>query len=136
MKVITLYQPHAILMVLGEKQIETRSRKWNYNGVIAIHAGLSKKWLYMCELEPFKTVLTKYDINIHNMPLGAILGSVDKLSCERTEDLRDNLSPQELAFGNYADNRFGYKTNHPIKYMEPYYILGSQGVWEWNEQRC
>lgn len=39
MKVITLIQPWATLIALGEKQIETRSWSTKYRGEIAIHAG-------------------------------------------------------------------------------------------------
>lgn len=39
MKVITLIQPWATLVALGEKKIETRSWSTNFRGRIAIHAG-------------------------------------------------------------------------------------------------
>jgi hypothetical protein len=37
MKAITLYQPWAMLVALGKKQIETRSWKTDYRGPLAIH---------------------------------------------------------------------------------------------------
>ena len=39
MKVITLIQPWATLIMLQEKKIETRSWSTNIRGEIAIHAG-------------------------------------------------------------------------------------------------
>ena len=41
MKALTLIQPWASLILLGEKKIETRSWKTNYRGEIYIHASLS-----------------------------------------------------------------------------------------------
>jgi len=40
MKAITLWQPWASLIALGEKTIETRSWSTKYRGPLAIHAGL------------------------------------------------------------------------------------------------
>jgi hypothetical protein len=39
MKALTLIQPWATLVALGEKQIETRSWDTKYRGPLAIHAG-------------------------------------------------------------------------------------------------
>lgn len=40
MKALTLHQPHATLVALGVKAIETRSWSTPYRGPLAIHAGL------------------------------------------------------------------------------------------------
>ncbi|MFL0196977.1 ASCH domain-containing protein [Clostridium sp. WILCCON 0269] len=49
MKTLTLIQPWASLIALGEKKIETRSWRTNYHGELFIHAGKSiykEAWLY------------------------------------------------------------------------------------------
>jgi len=40
MKAITIHQPYASLIACGAKIYETCSRRTNYRGRIAIHAGL------------------------------------------------------------------------------------------------
>lgn len=54
---ISLWQPWATLIAIGEKKIETRS--WNpyYRGWMAIHAAKTKKALPKCQEEPFKSSL-------------------------------------------------------------------------------
>lgn len=42
MRVLTLIQPWATLIILGEKQIETRCWSTNIRGKIAIHAGKNR----------------------------------------------------------------------------------------------
>jgi hypothetical protein len=44
-RVLSLLQPWASLLVFGEKMIETRSWKTSYRGPVAIHASLSEKYL-------------------------------------------------------------------------------------------
>ncbi len=62
MKAITLCQPYASLIVLGEKRIENRTWPTKYRGPILVHAGQSRKWL------------DAYDPLPEFMPFGAILG--------------------------------------------------------------
>ena len=57
MKVLTLFQPWATLVILGEKKIETRSWKTNYRGEIAIHAG--KKWIKVYLKNPIIQIYLK-----------------------------------------------------------------------------
>lgn len=52
MKALTLIQPWATLIMLGEKQIETRSWNTKYRGKLAIHAGkkIDKDKLFLITL--------------------------------------------------------------------------------------
>lgn len=58
MKVVSLMQPWATLIALGEKSIETRSWATKYRGEIAIHASktIDRK---RCEQPTFKRLLKK-----------------------------------------------------------------------------
>ena len=42
MKVLSLIEPYATLIVEKKKKIETRSWKTNYRGILYIHASLTK----------------------------------------------------------------------------------------------
>lgn len=134
---VTLYQPHATLMAIGAKRIETRPRKWRYRGRLWIHAGKSTEWLELCHEKPFKSVLAKAGFHRpQDLPLGAVLCSVDMYACVATDILTSRmtqppLSAQELAFGDYGPNRFGYLCRDVQPLPEPVPARGKQGCWYW-----
>lgn len=134
MKCITLFQPHATLMVIGEKKIETRPRKWSFVGPVAIHAGLNRCWMSLCDKEPFKSALKRHGLKKSDLAFGAILGQVQKLDCVNTEDIRNKISQKEMTFGNYENGRYAYLTNSPKHYDFYTSIDGHQGIWEWSEK--
>lgn len=64
LKALTLTQPWATLVALGQKRIETRSWSTPYRGLIAIHAakGFPRWAMETCDEPPFYEVLTKHGI--------------------------------------------------------------------------
>lgn len=156
MRVISLYQPWATLMVLTQnapdgtptqfapKPIETRSWESDYRGRIGIHAGLSDKVAdrLLFEQEPFKSVLQAAGYaSWADLPLGALLGSVSMIGCEgfpRTPrrltrpPFRDiEWPPPEgtlwRAFGDFTPGRYGWLCIDPKKYTNPIPAKGAQG---------
>ena len=74
MKILTVCQPYASLIISGQKRIENRTWRTNYRGPLAIHAGASKKilWTWHCG----------EDVSLpYPMPFSAILGVVDLIDC-------------------------------------------------------
>jgi hypothetical protein len=54
MKAITIIQPWATLIALGEKKFETRSWTTKYRGPLAIHAGMKwGKWISLRKKRTF-----------------------------------------------------------------------------------
>ena len=133
MKVITLIQPWATLVALGEKQIETRSWNTNIRGEIAIHAG--KKVDKSVFNQPFySNVFSKYSITPENIITSSIIAVCKIVDVKRTEDLTDVISNQERAFGNYNPNRFGWILED-IKPIEPIQgIKGMLGFWNYEDK--
>jgi activating signal cointegrator 1 len=70
-KAISLWQPWATLIALGEKKFETRSWLTNYRGQIAIHAAkrMEPDQLEFCERPVFQQVLSKHGILTRDLPL-------------------------------------------------------------------
>ncbi|MEY2355573.1 ASCH domain-containing protein [Lysinibacillus capsici] len=68
MKAITIKQPWATLIALGEKRFETRSWQTKYRIPIAIHAGKTMDMEY-CEYLPIKRALQKHGIDNADLPL-------------------------------------------------------------------
>ena len=74
MKVLTIKQPWASLIIEGYKRFEFRSWKTNYRGELLIHAGKS------IDKEAYER-LKGY---LKEMPLGKIIGKVELVDCIRT----------------------------------------------------
>ena len=130
MKALTLTQPWATLVILGEKHYETRSWSTRYRGPLVIHASKTfPKWARELSLSPpFLGALTRV---VHPLPLGAIIGCVTVLDCLPTEHVRAALSSQELAFGDFSPGRWAWILGDPVPYDNPIHARGALAVWDW-----
>ncbi len=152
MMCLSLWQPWASLIALGEKTLETRSWETSYRGPIAIHA--AKKWggdfRQTCVIrEPFRSVLIQHGVirpsaqygmqsPVVDLPLGRIVAVatlVDILptyGIERRKSWKDGSLPHarhELAFGNYEQGRWAWVLDNvrPLRTGVP--IRGYQRIW-------
>lgn len=145
MKAITIHQPWATLIALGEKRFETRSWPTKYRGPLAIHAGkqVDKE---ICQQEPFRSVLTKYGYTADNLPTGAVVAVVELKECFKIRrdllggvvalesDARKthfNTSDKEHAFGWYDSGRFAWELRDVQRLMAPIPAKGQQRIWNW-----
>lgn len=131
LKALSLTQPWAELVVLGEKEWETRSWKTERRGRIAIHA--SKKFpkaaKELAENDAYYvSTLGKYPIT--RVVRGAIVGTVEIVLMQRTEEIRSFQSAKEYAFGDYDDGRWGWQLANPVRLPEPIPCRGALGLWE------
>ncbi len=132
MRTITLWQPWATLIALGAKQYETRAWAIGFRGAIAIHAARTGNELLVCQRSPFREALAAAGFTHPSMlPLGAVLCVVDVVDCIRTEQIRDQISDQERAFGNYADGRYAWRLANLRVLAAPIPARGLQGIWDW-----
>jgi hypothetical protein len=163
MKVLTMWQPYATLVIYKKKLLETRPNKTSWvkepglfegnKGTYLIHA--AQKWTKeqkeLCKTEPFRSAFEELGYicvsgNIcywrEDLPLGAIIGSVDVIECRTifNDDFdvfyNDSKTPKinyiempELAFGDYragrsvwiCENQKVLKTPMPYKNGQGYY---------------
>lgn len=148
MKALSLTQPWASLVALGEKRIETRSWSTPWRGLLAIHAAktfpqdareLTHQW-------PFSAVLSKHDLYHGDLPLGAVIAVVSLTHVYRIGDpplgvngkpragvslYPGDLSPHERAFGNYTPGHYAWVFGDVVKLPEPVPAVGRLGLWEW-----
>jgi hypothetical protein len=139
MKAITLYQPWATLVAIGEKTYETRSWKTDYRGELAIHSSkyFSKGLRKLCLQQPFIDALHGYlgpSLNPNKQFwFGYILAICEMVDCIPTKEIRRNLHLRELSFGDYSDGRFAWQLKL-IKLLDsPVSARGFQGLWNWNQ---
>jgi activating signal cointegrator 1 len=145
MKAISLWQPWASLVVLGEKKIETRSWDTAYRGPLLIHAAKRQniqELIMLCCNDIYATALRRCfnldddDIIVNalleKMPFGCIIGKVDLVQTETSETIKGSgmLSGQEAVFGNYDDGRYGWELENPVLFEHPAAYKGSQGFFE------
>ncbi len=132
MKALTLIQPWATLVALGEKQIETRSWDTKYRGPLAIHAG-KKIDKSVFDQPYYKEIFEKYNITASNIPTGSIIATCNLSNTQPTEYLHDIISSKEFCFGNYSPNRFGWMLSDVHILDNPIPAKGMLGLWEFDE---
>jgi len=150
-KVLSLLQPWASLCVLGHKKIETRSWNTKYRGVLYIHASMGKNFRKLHHNDPlynFYHPLFAYNKiePMEKLPFGAIIGKVDLVDTFPTELLVSegkpiekfieglDITPQEIAFGDYSPNRFGWILENPVVFDKPIPAKGKLGIWNYDEK--
>ena len=106
MKVLTIKEPWASLIVQGFKKYEFRSWKTNYRGKILIHAGLSKE-----NVDKFKD----YSLDISS---GEIIGEAYITDCILVDEKLDNILREidKNVYGNRHVGLYAFKLENIIKY--------------------
>ena len=132
MKTISLWQPWATLVAVGEKQYETRSWHTKYRGLLAIHASkrLEQIQKEYCLQEPFVSALHDHGFSQMNLPLGSIIAVVKIVDICKTDAVRANLSRKEIAFGNYGEGRYAWKLEIVQCLAKPILMSGAMGLFE------
>src|SRR5262245_29133635 len=108
MKCLSLIQPWATLLVLGEKKIETRSWGTRHRGPLAIHASktTSPDLEQLCREEPFRSLLLKHGLSHLTLPRGFLLGTVHVADCLQTDLLP--VPAQEETLGDFRPGRYAW----------------------------
>lgn len=145
MKVLSLLQPWATLVVIGAKKIETRSWGTKFRGDILIHA--SKKMTNLqkdlCKSEPFAIALK----DIEELKLGGIIGKVKIVAILTTEviqkcpvipypDEQWIYNDHEEYFGDYSPGRYGWMLSSPVQFTHFIPVNGSLGLWDFDQPIC
>ncbi|MEI3529886.1 MAG: ASCH domain-containing protein [Bacilli bacterium] len=125
MKVISIKQPWASLIVAGYKKFEFRTWKTNYRGEILIHAS---------KISDKENLIRFTDLNL-TYPTGQIIGKAYLADClVMTREFEDSLiSENSLVYGA-NHNRVGYafKLSNVKKLDKPISINGNLGLWDFD----
>lgn len=127
MKVLTIKQPYASLIVAGIKKYEFRTWKTKYRGEVLIHAGKSVDKKAMDE---FKC----YDLDY---PVGCVIAKVfinDVIQVD--DDFRKVLKMEnDLVYNHIINdkswNGYAFKMDD-IQLIKPIYINGKLGLWNYD----
>jgi len=125
MKVLTIKEPWASLIIEKYKEYEFRSWKTNYRGKILIHAGLS---LEKDMANRFKEYNLEYKC-------GYIIGEAELVDCIKVDEDFNNylkgLNPLVYGKSNHVEN-YAWKLENIKKYDNPIFIKGKLGLWNYN----
>ena len=126
MKVLTIRQPWASLIMAGLKEYEFRSWKTNYRGELLIHAGKT------IDKEAEKR-LKKYLPDV--LPTEQILGKVELIDCIKVTPqflggLR-KINPDIYAKSVFKEE-YAWNVKVLEKFNEPIETKGKLGLWDYN----
>ena len=154
MKVITIYQPWATLAALGEKRLETRSRRLavGLNGKrVAIHAARRPLPRELLRADPEREAsvwaaarwLLESHLGDawHELPLGAVIATARLQDDGPTEELLtpdgrlryDVLAGEdELRLGDFSAGRWAWRLTDVIRLQpeDAITVSGRQGFWD------
>jgi hypothetical protein len=139
MKVLSIWQPFAGLIVKGYKTAETRT--WappksligQTIGIAATKTILPAQRAHF-ESEEFQQY---YDLlglpdRIEDMPLGYLLGTATLMGFDQmTEEVLEDTSEEEQAYGWWELDFFAWRLVDPIELKHPIPIRGRQGIYDW-----
>lgn len=122
MKVLTIREPWASLIINGYKKYEFRSWKTNYRGKILIHTSQKIE----------KEMLSRFkDYNL-NCIGGSIIGEAELTDCILVdENFNQNLRKiDNVVYGksNHVE-KYAWKLENVKKYDEPIPMKGKLGLW-------
>lgn len=126
MKVLTIKQPWATLIMQGDKRFEFRSWQTKYRGDLLIHAGKGT------DKEAMKR-LAKYLPD--EIPLGKILGKVTLVDCIRMcPEFKEMLLKENSDIytkSSFSEN-FGWQVEDVQVFDEPIEAKGHLSLWEYD----
>lgn len=140
-KIISLWQPWASLIILGLKQYETRSWSTSYRGRLAIHAAKRK-----IDITGIDVYLKALSLNGASSPAfdpnpfqyGCIVAVVDLTDCllmkdwdppqQGKIDIDFEVTELEDAVGDWQPGRYAWKLENVQPLAQPIPFRGSQGL--------
>ena len=138
MKVLSIWQPWASLIVHGHKIIETRG--WPApRSIIGQTIGIAstkninkEQRRLVCEPEFLRQYSTTNLPALDDLPLGYLLGTVIVEACDPiTSKMIEGLTDQERVFGWYSEGRFAWHLQEQKAFSTPLPVIGKQGLWDW-----
>lgn len=125
MKVLTIKQPWATLIMQGDKRFEFRSWQTKYRGDLLIHAGKG------IDKEAMKRLAKYLPAEI---PLGKILGKVTLVDCVKMcPEFKDMLlkeNPDIYTKSSFQEN-YGWQVENVKIFDEPIDVKGHLSLWEY-----
>jgi activating signal cointegrator 1 len=143
MKVLSIMQPWASLIVMGAKKIEIRSQRTPHRGPLLIHANVTDRYSkQLCSLPAYNKFIRHWT----DLPYGSIIGKVNLHTCEPADDIKHLIyqkqqiifgqyieNPlQELDFGHFAPGKYGWVFSDAQQFRQPIETKGKMRMWDFD----
>ena len=126
MKVLTIKEPWATLIIEGYKKYEFRSWKTKYRGELLIHAGKGIDKEAMNRLSKYLP---------DELPLGKILGKVTLCDCIKCDDEFKEACIKEnkdvYAKSSFEEN-YAWQVDNVEVFDNPIEVKGKLGLWDYD----
>ena len=126
MKVLTIKQPWATLIMQGNKRFEFRSWQTKYRGELLIHAGKG------IDKEAVKRLANYLP---QELPQGKILGKVTLVDCIKiTHEFKDELLKENRDINKKSSfqENYGWQLEDVQVFNEPIDAKGHLSLWEYD----
>lgn len=125
MKVLTIKEPWASLIVNGYKKYEFRTWKTNYRGKVLIQASISPDYKNM-------ELLKEYNIKYSK---GEIIGEVEIFDCKLVDNDFHNqiIKENALVYKKSPLNGYAFCLKNAKKYKNKIPCRGQLGIWNYGK---
>ncbi len=119
MKVLSLKQPFAELILIGKKKIELR--KWNthFRGEFFIHASKN----------PDKESMKRFGFT--TLPLGKVVGKAELVDVKKYEGEREHFKDKDMHLASSSWGNYGFVLENPVR-INPIPFKGQLNFFEAN----
>lgn len=118
MKALTVCQPYAELIALGDKPIENRTWPTRFRGYLAIHAGKSRQWMEAGD-----------EVAYPGMAFGAVVCVARVIACLHIDaDWPERIA--HLKQHEHANGPWCWVFARHVIRCEPIPVKGAQGLWD------
>ena len=136
MKAITIIEPWATLLVVGEKQYETRDWKCDYRGLMAIHSGMKIISEYYYSLGVIECMenseVTQGILKRHRGNVIAIATLKDIHSM--TDEFINEQTETEQDLGLWKIGRYAWEFTDIKPLPKPIPVRGMPGLWNISDE--
>jgi hypothetical protein len=119
MKALTICQPYAELIRLGQKRVENRTWPTNYRGVLLIHAGKSRDWWTDGD----------DDRRYPNAAWGAVIATAALVDCVKLDNSKAHRDYPWLAAHDHANGPWCWILDN-VASIGPWPWRGAQGLFD------
>lgn len=143
LRALTMTQPWATLVAIGENTIETRSWSTSYRGPLAIHTAKAfpADARALCRVFPYNQTLAAAGYaDASELPTGSVIAVAQlddvmrferaTLAEVRVRSRRGLLPRHEADFGDFSAGRFGFVLSHVRRLRTPVPARGMLGLWK------
>lgn len=125
MKCLTICQPYAHLIVIGEKRVENRTWPTKYRGPLLIHAGKSRAWL---NGDTDDDLFAK---SRERIPFGAIVGKSQLVACLHIDRLHEETGQFRWVRDHaHSNGPWCWVLDNVVRWPIPISYVGKQGMFD------